>query len=73
VHDAAELAAVLPDGPGKVYADSAFSGRKAEATIRAPVSSPMIRSGWSDSRGGVLDVDVVEPASVRPEQAALPE
>jgi IS5 family transposase len=34
VHDAAELAAVLPDGPGKVYADSAFSGRKAEATIR---------------------------------------
>ncbi len=35
VHDAAELAAVLPDDPGKVYADSAFSGRRAEATIRA--------------------------------------
>jgi len=35
VHDAAELAAVLPDEPGKVYADSAFAGRKAEDLIRA--------------------------------------
>jgi IS5 family transposase len=35
VHDAAELAAVLPEAPGRVYADSAFSGRKAEDAIRA--------------------------------------
>jgi IS5 family transposase len=35
VHDAAELAAVLSDEPGKVYADSAFAGRKAEDIIRA--------------------------------------
>jgi transposase, IS5 family len=35
VHDAAELAAVLSDEPGKVYADSAFAGRKAENIIRA--------------------------------------
>jgi IS5 family transposase len=35
VHDAAELAAVLPDEPGKVYADSAFAGRRAEDLIRA--------------------------------------
>jgi IS5 family transposase len=35
VHDAAELAAVLPDAPGKVYADSAFGGRKAEQVILA--------------------------------------
>jgi IS5 family transposase len=34
VHDAAELAAVLPEAPGRVYADSAFSGRKAEDAIR---------------------------------------
>jgi IS5 family transposase len=35
VHDAAELVAVLPDEPGKVYADSAFGGRKAEQVILA--------------------------------------
>lgn len=35
VHDAAELAAVLPDAPGRVYADSAFAGRRAEDVIRA--------------------------------------
>ena len=34
VHDAAELAAVLPEQPGRVYADSAVAGRKAEAVIR---------------------------------------
>jgi hypothetical protein len=37
------------------------------------VESPMIRLGWSDSRGWLADVDVGKPASVRPEQAALPE
>lgn len=35
VHDATELAAVLPNEPGKVYADSAFAGRKVEDLIRA--------------------------------------
>ena len=35
VHDAAELAAVLPDDPGRVSSDSAFAGRKAEDFIRA--------------------------------------
>lgn len=40
VHDAAELAAVLPDAPGRVYADSAFSGRKAEAAMRARGGTP---------------------------------
>lgn len=45
-HDAAELAAVLPDDPGKVYADSAFSGRRAEATIRARGGVP-----WTTGTG----------------------
>jgi transposase, IS5 family len=40
VHDAAELAAVLPEQPGRVYADSAFAGRKAEAVIRARGGAP---------------------------------
>lgn len=40
VHDAAELAAVLPPEPGGVYADSAFAGRKAEAAIRARGGTP---------------------------------
>jgi IS5 family transposase len=40
VHDAAELAAVLPEQPGRVYADSAFAGRKAEAAIRARGGTP---------------------------------
>ncbi len=40
VHDAAELAAVLPGQPGRVYADSAFAGRQAEAVIRARGGAP---------------------------------
>lgn len=40
VHDAAELAAVLPSDPGRVYADSVFAGRKAEAAIRARGGMP---------------------------------
>ena len=34
VHDAAELAAMLPDAPSEVYGDSAFVGSRSEATIR---------------------------------------
>lgn len=34
VHDAAELEAVLPDAPGRVYGDSAFAGSRPEAAIR---------------------------------------
>jgi transposase, IS5 family len=35
VHDAAELATVLPVEPGDVYGDSGFGGSRAEATIAA--------------------------------------
>ena len=42
VHDAAELAAVLPDAPGEVYGDSAFVGSRSEATIRARGGMPRI-------------------------------
>jgi IS5 family transposase len=40
VHDAAELAAVLPPVPGKVYADSAFAGDRAWRAIRARGGTP---------------------------------
>ena len=36
VHDAAELAAILPDAPGDTYGDSAFAGSRPEAVIRPP-------------------------------------
>ena len=42
VHDAAELEAVLPDAPGDVYGDSAFSGSRSEAAIRARGGTPRI-------------------------------
>ena len=42
VHDAAELAAVLPDAPGRVYGDSAFAGNRAEAAIRAKGGVPYV-------------------------------
>lgn len=42
VHDAAELAAVLPDAPGEVYGDSAFAGSRAETAIRARGGTPKI-------------------------------
>jgi IS5 family transposase len=42
VHDAAELAAILPDKPGHVYGDSAFAGSKPEAAIRARGGIPMV-------------------------------
>ncbi len=42
VHDAAELAAVLPETPGGVYGDSAFSGSRPEGIIRARGGTPRI-------------------------------
>ena len=42
VHDAAELAAVLPPEPGDVYGDSAFAGSRPEAAIRARGGTPRI-------------------------------
>ena len=42
VHDAAELEAVLPDAPGDVYGDTAFSGSRSEAAIRARGGTPRI-------------------------------
>ena len=42
VHDAAELAAVLPDTPGDVYGDSAYAGSKPEAAIRARGGTPRV-------------------------------
>jgi IS5 family transposase len=49
VHDAAELSAVLPDTPGRVYGDSAFTGNRAEAAIRARGGTPhVVHTGtWS--------------------------
>ena len=35
VHDAAELDAILPEAPGDTYGDTAYSGSKPEAAIRA--------------------------------------
>lgn len=42
VHDSAELEAILPDAPGRVYGDSAFAGSRAEAAIRARGGTPMV-------------------------------
>lgn len=42
VHDAAELAKVLPDNPGRVYGDSAFTGTRPEAVIRARGGIPYV-------------------------------
>ena len=42
VHDAAELTAVLPDAPGRVYGDSAFAGSRPEAAIRARGGTPYV-------------------------------
>jgi IS5 family transposase len=42
VHDAAELTAVLPEAPGDVYGDTAYSGSKPEAAIRARGGRPRI-------------------------------
>jgi transposase, IS5 family len=42
VHDAAELAAILPDAPGDTYGDTAYSGSKPEAAIRARGGTPRV-------------------------------
>lgn len=42
VHDAAELAAVLPNDPGRVYGDSAFTGTRPAAVIRATGGMPYV-------------------------------
>jgi IS5 family transposase len=42
VHDAAELAAVLPDAPGDVYGDSAYTGSRSNAAILARGGTPRI-------------------------------
>jgi transposase, IS5 family len=54
VHDAAELAAVLPSEPGDVYADSAFAGGRPEAAIRARGGTPRIvhASTWGGRPSG---------------------
>jgi len=64
VHDAAELAAVLPDEPGKVYADSAFAGRKAENVIRARGGIP-----WTVGPGTWGDAEAL--ARLRAHNAAV--
>ncbi|MBP0447683.1 IS5 family transposase [Roseomonas sp. SSH11] len=48
VHDAAELAAILPEAPGPVYGDTAYSGSKPEAAIRACGGTPHVthKSTW---------------------------
>ena len=40
MHDATELAAVLPDGPGDVYGDSAYAGQRSAEAIRAKGGVP---------------------------------
>jgi IS5 family transposase len=42
VHDAAELDAVLPEAPGRVYGDSAFAGDRPEAAIRRHGGTPRV-------------------------------
>jgi len=42
MHDAAELAASLPDGPGDTYGDSAFAGSRPEGIIDARGGTPCI-------------------------------
>lgn len=42
IHDAAELGAILPDAPGDTFGDSAYSGSKPEAAIRARGGRPWV-------------------------------
>ncbi|SDD96191.1 IS5 family transposase [Belnapia rosea] len=42
IHDAAELAAVLPSEPGRVYGDSAFGGSRSAEAIRAKGGQPAV-------------------------------
>ncbi|UFN47711.1 transposase [Roseomonas sp. OT10] len=40
IHDAAELARMLPEAPGDTYGDSAYAGSRPEAVIRARGGTP---------------------------------
>lgn len=51
VHDAAELAAILPVAPGDTYCDTAYSGNRPEGVIRARGGIP--RTVHSGTWGGV--------------------
>ena len=42
IHDAAELDAILPDAPGDTYGDTAYSGSRPEAAIRARGGTPRV-------------------------------
>ena len=42
VHDAAKLGAILPDAPGDTFGDTAYSGSKPEAAIRARGGTPRV-------------------------------
>ncbi len=42
VHDAAELDAILPEAPEDTYGDTAYSGSKPEAAIRARGGTPRV-------------------------------
>ena len=42
VHDTAELDAILPDAPGDTYGDTAYSGSKPAAVIRARGGTPRV-------------------------------
>lgn len=42
VHDAAKLDAILPEGAGDTYADSAYQGSKSEGAIRAKGGTPRV-------------------------------
>lgn len=42
IHDAAELAKILPETPGDTYGDSAYAGSRPEAIIRARGGTPQI-------------------------------
>lgn len=42
IHDAAELDAILPDSPGATYGDTAYSGSRPEAAIRARGGQPYV-------------------------------
>jgi len=50
-HDAAELDAILPDAPGDTYGDTAYSGSRSEAAIRARGGTPrVVHSGtWGSN------------------------
>lgn len=42
IHDAAELAAILPEAPGDTYGDSAYAGSRPERVIRARGGTPQV-------------------------------